>query len=210
MRGKIVIFIILLFFFLFGIILRSQTVFRIYEEDIYTELADTPTAPVALIFGAGILNNTTPSDALRDRLDAGVALYKAKKVRKLVMTGDNGRDAHDEVSVMKQYALKQNIPEENIILDHAGFRTYDSCYRARDVFGLWDVIAISQEFHLPRVLYTCNQLDVHAVGYVADKQPYLLARWYAVREFMAKFKAWYQIKITKPLPRFLGEKEMVF
>jgi vancomycin permeability regulator SanA len=210
MRGKIVIFVILFFFFLFGIILRSQTVFRVYEEDIYTELADTPTAPVALIFGAGILNNTTPSDALRDRLDAGVALYKAKKVRKLVMTGDNGRDAHDEVSVMKQYALKHNIPEKDIILDHAGFRTYDSCYRARDVFGLWDVIAISQEFHLPRVLYTCNQLDVHAVGYVADKQPYLLAHWYSVREFMARFKAWYQIKITKPLPKFLGEKEMVF
>jgi len=188
----------------------AQITITQYEKDLYRSVDHVPPAPVALIFGAGVKSDGTPTDALRDRIQTGVALYNAGKVRKLLMTGDNGSIYYDEVTAMKAYAMAQGVPEQDIVLDYAGFRTYDSCYRARDVFGLWNVIAVSQEFHLPRILYTCNNLGIRTKGFVADQHVYLHAGAWEVREFLARYKAWLDVEIHRPLPKFLGKKEKVF
>jgi len=192
-----------------GLVLHAQKVIGKYTF-MYRATDEVPTTSVALVFGAGLKKDGTPSDALTDRVLSAVDIYKAGKVRKLVMTGDNGSKRYDEVTAMKELAVEEGVSEEDIVLDYAGFRTYDSCYRARDVFGLWDVIAVSQEFHLPRILFICNAMRVHAVGYVADRREYLQSRYWPAREFLARLKAWYQIVVTKPLPKFLGKKEKVF
>jgi len=181
-----------------------------YRGLAYSQAEAVPTSTVALVFGAGLRRDGTPSDVLRDRIDSAIELYSAKKVRKLVMTGDNGSADYDEVSAMKAYAVDQGVPEGDIVLDYAGFRTYDSCYRAREVFGLWDIVAVSQEFHLPRILFTCNSLRVHAVGYRADKHNYVRESSWALREFAARTQSWVEVVITHPRPKFLGRKEDVF
>ncbi|MBP9761354.1 MAG: YdcF family protein, partial [Candidatus Magasanikbacteria bacterium] len=174
------------------------------QSTIYSSLDQVPTAPVALVFGAGLRPNGTPSDALRDRVLSAVDLYQAQKVQKLLMTGDNSLINYDEVSAMKKLAVDMEVPEDDVVLDYAGFDTYDSCYRARDIFGLSQIIAVSQEFHLPRVVFTCQSLGIDTVGYVADKQPYISARFWRVRESLARVKAWAEVKILKPEPKFLG------
>lgn len=198
--------------FLFGIFLRSLTIYRPYIQDIYYTLDSIPTSSVGLVFGAGLKKDGSLSDALYDRVLSGVELYHAGKVEKLVMTGDNGRRKYDEVTGMKKLALEKSVPEEDIILDYAGFSTYQSCYRARDIFELnkYDVIVVSQVFHLPRILYICNQLGVDSIGYTADKHIYVHATRWQIREVLAKFKAWMYVEIFKPLPKYLGNKECVF
>ncbi len=201
-------------FFIFSIaiivlIFYIQTQFK-NQSTIYSSLDQVPTAPVALVFGAGLRPNGTPSDALRDRVLSAVDLYQAQKVQKLLMTGDNSLINYDEVSAMKKLAVDMEVPEDDVVLDYAGFDTYDSCYRARDIFGLSQIIAVSQEFHLPRVVFTCQSLGIDTVGYVADKQPYISARFWRVRESLARVKAWAEVKILKPEPKFLGEKEEIF
>ena len=181
-----------------------------YDRGIYQEVATAPPRPVALVFGGGVKTDGSPTDALRDRILTGVDLYNAGKVRKIVMTGDNGTRLHDEVTPMRELAIARGVPAEDVIGDYAGFRTYESCFRARDVFGLSDVIAVSQAFHLPRILYLCNSMNVHAIGMSADRERYVDAAWWQGREFLARFKAWYQVEITKPLPRYLGAWERVF
>ena len=128
------------------------------------------------------------------------------------MTGDNGRQEYDEVTAMKKFAIERGIPEENIVLDYAGFRTYDSCYRARDIFGLdkYRVVAVSQKFHLPRILYTCNNFGIESIGLIADKNTYVYAQLWQGREFLARFKAWLDVEVFRPKPKFLGKQEYVF
>lgn len=191
-------------------VVRSQYMILSYRGMIYEDLTRVPTAPVALVFGGGVKPDGTPSDALRDRVLASVDLYTARKVRKIVMTGDNGSNHYDEVTPMRTLAIRAGVPSEDVVGDYAGFRTYESCYRAREVFGLWDVVAVSQEFHLPRILYLCNTMGVHAVGFEADRALYRDARLWNVREFLARIKAVFQREITKPLPRYLGDRERVF
>lgn len=194
--------ILLLFFYI-------QSQFN-NQSTIYSSLDQVPTAPVALVFGAGLRPNGTPSDALRDRVLSAVDLYNAQKVQKLLMTGDNSLINYDEVSAMKKLALEYGVKDEDVVLDYAGFDTYDSCYRARDIFGLNNIIAVSQEFHLPRVVFTCSSLGIDTVGYVADKQPYIAARFWKVRESLARVKAWAEVVILRPKPKFLGERIKVF
>lgn len=180
-----------------------------YKGYIYSDTAKIPSAPVALVFGAGLKNNGTPSDVLSDRVLTAVELYNVKKVQKILMSGDNGSKNYDEVTAMKKLAVEKGVPEKDIVLDYAGFDTYDTCYRARDIFDLTDVIAVSQEFHLPRVLYTCNELGVKAIGYKADKHEYVMAQAWKVREFLARMKAGFNITFDSK-PKFLGPKEKVF
>lgn len=203
------ILVVIAVFFVTAFVLIQRNISS-YSGFVYKKVQDVPTSTVALIFGAGLRRNGTPSDALADRVLAGVDLYKAGKVRKLLMTGDNGSKAYDEVTAMKKLALSEGVPETDIVLDYAGFDTYDSCYRAREVFGLWSVTAVSQEFHLPRVLFTCNSLGVETVGYMADRRLYVAAGSWRVRESLARVKAWYEVKISQPLPTYLGRKEKVF
>lgn len=181
----------------FPLILR-RAVLRRYSTMIYTEATQIPERPTAIVFGAAVINGS-PSVILRDRLDTAIELYKYGRVTRLVMSGD-GRDAgNDEPRVMAEYAVQHGIPQEAITLDQGGLRTYDTCYRARQVYGLDQVALITQKFHLPRALFIGERLGLDAVGLSADQRPYQLARRYAMRELLALTVAAWDT-IIQPFP----------
>lgn len=176
----------------------------------YSE-AEVPARPVAIVFGAGLTRSGEASTVLRDRILAAADLYFAGKVKKLLMTGDNSTMDYNEPAAMREYALSLGVPDEDIVLDYAGRRTYDSCYRAREIFGVEQAILVTQDFHLPRALYLCNMLGIDGVGVVADNFRYRrmsLLFWNA-RELAATLTALLDVHITRPLP-ILGEPEPIF
>ncbi len=165
---------------------------------------DAPAAEVAIVLGARVYPDGTPSPMLADRLATGVELYKVGKVDKLLMSGDHGTTTYDEVNVMLRYCLDRGVPDEDVFTDHAGFDTYDTMYRARDVFKVTDALVVTQDFHLPRAVYIARSLGLDATGVVADIQPYTNEWRFALREWPARVKAFFQLHVTKPGPRFLG------
>ena len=179
---------------------------RIYKPE---ELDVVPERSVALVFGAGYWEDGVLSDILRDRLDAAIELYRIGKVEKLLFSGDNRVIEYNEPGKMREYAISQGAPDEAIVLDFAGRRTYDTCYRARDIFQVQEVILVTQRYHLSRALLTCDGLNVDAVGYAADRTPYVHIRWYWIREIPAIWNAWWDIYITHPVP-VLGEPLPIF
>ncbi|MGB2897135.1 MAG: ElyC/SanA/YdcF family protein [Anaerolineales bacterium] len=179
---------------------------RIYHPD---ELDVVPERSVALVFGAGYWEDGALSDILRDRLDAAIELYQTGKVEKLLFSGDNRVVEYNEPARMREYARSQGVLDEAIVMDFAGRRTYDTCYRARDIFQVEEVILVTQRYHLSRALLTCDGLDVDAIGYVADRTPYVHIRWYWVREMPAIWNAWWDIYIGHPVP-VLGDPLPIF
>ena len=169
---------------------------------IYREVAAVPQRRVAIVFGAQVLPGGRLSSALAHRVDAAIVLYKAGKVERLLMTGDNRAPEYDEPAAMRDYAVARGVPAEAIDLDDAGLRTYDSCYRAHSVFGVRpdEAILVTQEYHLPRALYTCGKLDVQAIGFVAE--PFVGPRAAAAerREHPARWLAWWQVVVSRPEP----------
>ena len=113
-----------------------------------------------LVLGCGVRPDGSPSDMLADRLEQGIALYQAGWADKLLLSGDNGQENYNEVGVMEAYALERGVPGEDIVLDHAGFCTYDSVYRARDIFGAKRLVIITQAYHLSRALYIAQALGL--------------------------------------------------
>ena len=170
---------------------------------IFPDPESVPAKPVAIVFGAKVWT-TRPSDILKDRLDAGIRLYKLGKVQKLLLSGDHGRERYDEVNAMREYALAGGVAEADLFLDHAGFRTYDTLYRARDVFGVTSAVLVTNEFHLPRALYTGRRLGLDVVGLGSDTRVYRTWLWNDCREFLARTLAWTEVNVTRPRPRFLG------
>lgn len=172
---------------------------------------ELPAKPVAIVFGAGLRRDGSPSPVLRDRVATAAGLYKAGKVQKLLMSGDNSEVYYNEPEAMRQFALGLGIPDEAIVLDYAGRRTYDTCYRAKKIFELKDVVLVTQAFHLPRAIYTCNMLGLPAVGVPADQGQYRqrsLAFW-NLRELLATMVALWEIHHSKPTP-ILGNPEPIF
>ncbi len=178
----------------------AQTDRLIYAHDD----AKLPTHHVALVFGAGLNSEGAPSAVLFDRVATAADLYKANKVDKLLMTGDNSTVNHNEVEAMRKTAVDLGVAREDITLDYAGFSTWDSCYRAHEVFSLSDAVLVTQRFHLPRAIYTCNQLGVNAVGVAADRQSYPTS-YNEVRELPAVAATAWNLLTNHP-PRFLGPK----
>ena len=174
---------------------------------IYDTAAAVPHRRVAIVFGALVLPGGQPSSALANRVDAAVALYRAGKVDRLLLTGDNSRSDYDEPAAMRSYALARGVPGSALALDYAGFRTYDSCYRARAIFGVDEAVLVSQAYHLPRAIYTCRRLGVRAIGLVAEPFTGPLAATARWREHPARWLAWWQVNVTNPRPRFLGPRE---
>ncbi|MFN2158664.1 MAG: vancomycin high temperature exclusion protein [Anaerolineales bacterium] len=172
---------------------------------------NAPSKPAAIVFGAGLRRDGTPTSVLRDRVSTAVQLYKAGKISKILMSGDNRFNYYNEPGAMKEFAIDLGIPEEAIVLDYAGRRTYDTCYRARDIFGLREVILVTQNFHLPRALFTCNSLGVSAVGVSADSDFYRRRSqiFWNIREVPATIAAFWHIYISKPTP-VLGNPEPIF
>ncbi len=174
-----------------------------------TSLNDVPTRRIGIIFGALVYRSGKLSPILQDRVDGGIALYRAGKIQKLLMTGDNHTADYNEVVNMQVYALAQGIPKEDIVLDYAGLDTYDSCYRARNIFGITSAILITQQYHAPRATYICRSLGIDAITYALpdfEKYPDLRTS-YSIREDFADIKAFWQASVVHPQATIMGKQE---
>ena len=165
---------------------------------------ELPHCQVAIVLGAGVRPDGLPSATLEDRLETGIELYRAGIVKKLLLSGDHGRITYDEANAMRRYALAAGLPKADVFLDHAGFSTYETMCRARDVFEVKDAIVVTQRFHLARSVYTARALGLEAWGCAADKRRYAAAAKNTVREWLARCKAAVQLHLTRPKPRYLG------
>lgn len=168
-------------------------------EDLKTDNADC-----ILILGAGVRNGK-PTPMLRDRLLTGIELYEKGAAKKIIMSGDHGSSDYDEVNTMRLFAVERGVPEEDIFMDHAGFSTYDSVYRAKKVFEANSIIIVSQKYHLYRALYVSEKLGVKACGVSANLNKYGGQLKREIREILARNKDFFKC-IAKPEPTFLGDK----
>jgi SanA protein len=158
--------------FLFAILIAIRIFFLlISRQDIFT-IQNAPKAETAIIFGAGLKRDGSPTPVLMDRVKAGVDLYLSGNVKKLLLTGDNRFDNHNEPASMAVYAQSLGVPLKDIIIDNGGISTFDSCYRARHVFGIKQAILVTQTFHLPRALFVCEHLGIDSKGVSADLRQY--------------------------------------
>ena len=170
-----------------------------------------PERRVAIVFGAQVRRDGTPSAVLRDRVQTAVALYQSGKVEKILMSGDNRFVDYNEPESMRQYALKLGMPDSDIVLDYAGRRTYDTCYRAKEIFGVDSAILVTQGFHMPRSLFLCGAFGIDAVG-VESENYYYLKRSRLIwntRELFATVQSVLDVYLVQPLP-VLGEREPIF
>ena len=201
---KILLAVGLLVFFLPRLVTTIYSWTRIYS------VSAVPTGKVAIVFGAGLTRDGYPTAILRDRVETAAQLYFAGKIQKLLMSGDNSYVNYNEPRAMRDYAISLGVPENAIVLDYAGRRTYDTCYRAKAIFGVDSAILVTQAFHLPRALFLCNMLGTQAVGVEADNIPYRklsLAVW-NFREQFATVDALWDVYVQKPLP-ILGKPEPI-
>lgn len=176
---------------------KSKTHFLIF----YSE-NKIPKNKVGIIFGAGI-NGDKPSKYLKDRLDAGIKLFKAKKINKILLSGDNGSDAHDELTVMKIYCFKNGIDTTKIYIDYAGFDTYSTMFRAKNIFKIDKAILITQEYHLNRAIYIGNNLGIESIGFSANQGEYRNYNYVRFREYFSICKSVIDV-IRNREPHFLG------
>ena len=153
----------------------------------------------AIILGAQVKEGGKLSLMLKERVDMGIALYKAGITDRLIMSGDHGREDYDEVNAMKDYAIAAGVPSEHIFMDHAGFSTYDTMYRAREIFQVEDAVVVTQEYHLYRALYIANALGIEAYGVHADYRNYAGQAGFDLREILARNKD-FLTSIFKPEP----------
>jgi vancomycin permeability regulator SanA len=161
-------------------------------------------ADCVLILGAGVLENSRPSHMLEDRLLQGIDLYQAGTSDRLLMSGDHGRKDYDEVNIMKKFAMERGIPSQYIFMDHAGFSTYESMYRARDIFLVKKAVIVTQKYHLYRALYVAKKLGIEAYGVASDPRVYAGQDYREIREIVARVKDFFTV-IFKPKPTYLGD-----
>lgn len=157
-----------------------------------------------MVLGCQVKEGGEPSHMLRDRLQRGVETYQYGVSEKLLMSGDHGRTDYNEVETMKQYAIDEGIESENIFMDHAGFSTYESIYRAKEVFGVKKMVIITQEYHLYRALYIAEKLGIEAYGVASDYHIYAGQFMRDLREILARAKD-FVTTIVKPEPTYLGD-----
>lgn len=156
-----------------------------------------------IILGAGIYNNK-PKPMLEDRLLTGIELYNKNNTNKIIVSGDHGKQYYDEVNVMKEYLINKSIPSENIFMDHAGFSTYDSIYRAKKIFSAKKVVIVTQKYHLYRAIYIAKELGLEAYGVSSNKRNYQNQYKREIREVAARFKDYIKC-IFKPTSTYTGE-----
>ncbi len=171
-----------------------------------TKSENAPEADAVLVLGARVYPNGNVSLMLNDRLITGYELYEKGLAPKIIVSGDHGSKEYDEVNAMKGFLKEKDVPAEDIFMDHAGFSTYESLYRARDIFQVKKVIIVTQEYHLMRAIFVARELGLEAYGVVADKHVYhnVMLRS-ELREIAARNKDFLTAKIIKPLPKYLGE-----
>lgn len=183
-----------------GYILRS-TADQLLTPDEAAQLQDVD---CILVLGCYVHENGQPSAMLADRLQTAVSLYQNSDIPKLLMSGDHGQKHYDEVNAMKQYALDADIPSSDVFMDHAGFSTYESIYRARDIFLTKKIVIVTQKYHLHRALHIANALGLEAYGVSADSHSYSGQFYREVREVLARSKD-FVISVFQPEPTYLGD-----
>ena len=182
----------------------------VYADRIYSTVADVPKDDrprIAIVFGAGLQRDSQPTPIRYDRVAAAAELYRAGRVDKLLLTGDNRFVNYNEPEAMRRTALQMGVPDADVVLDYAGRRTYDSCYRAKEIFGVNRAILVTQAFHLDRALYLCDAFGIDSIGLAADLRSYARGAetWWSIREMGAMVGAWIDVNVTRPIP-VLGEK----
>jgi len=181
-----------------GTVLLKVSIDQTFSPKIINNISNIPQTRVAIVFGAGLSNNgSEPSVILEDRVLAAVDLYKAGKVDKILMSGDSSI-GHNESKIMMETAIKNGVKEFDLQPDYSGDRTYDTCYRAKNVFGINKAILVTQMYHLPRALYTCSSMGIEVYGYAADRHIYAGINDYTLREYPATFLAFWQLNIIAP------------
>jgi len=171
---------------------------------------DVPAERVAIVFGAGLLRDGSAGPVLRDRVETAAQLYQQGKVEKVLMSGDNRFANYNEPEAMRQYALDLGIPDSAIVLDYAGRRTYDTCYRASVIFQVDAAILVTQSFHLPRALFLCNSFGVESTGVEANNTYFrkVSRLYWNTRELFATTQAVWDVRVSRPLP-VLGDPEPI-
>lgn len=172
---------------------------------VYTHPAEVPSCDVALVLGALVRPNGSLSDSLANRCDTAIKLYKAGKVKKLLMSGDNRFKHYNEPERMRDYAVEHGVPAKDIALDYAGRRTYDSMYRAKHIFGLNRIIIVTQKFHMPRSLYLAKAVGVDAYGVITPDPGNFRSN---IREIPACLSALLDVYVLHPRP-VMGKKEKI-
>lgn len=196
-----IIFVLCSFFLPVGI---SGYVYLLGSKYV-SSLSSSVSAPVIIIPGAGLRADGTPSDILRDRLIVALAVYDDGRAEKMLCSGDNGQVEYDEVNAMRVWLLDHGVDPEDIVLDHAGFDTYDTMVRANKIFGVTQAIVVTQDFHLPRALYLAHAQGISVQGVSASLEPYVGDRMYRVREIFARIKAFFNV-LFHVSPQYLGEE----
>lgn len=196
-----VILVVFLSVFSVNYYVKSISGKKIISPEKITEINN---ADCIIILGCGVKFNGQPSMMLADRLERGIDLYKQGVAPKIIMSGDHGQIEYDEVNTMKQFAIDKNIPSEDIFMDHAGFSTYESMYRAKEIFKAQSVVIVSQEYHLYRAIYIAEKLGIEAYGVNADYRLYGGEKYREAREILARFKDFFKT-VFKPEPTYLGE-----
>lgn len=196
----IICIIILLIVFGINIFVVNTSKKRIINEETASNIENID---CILILGAGIWGDK-PSHMLEDRLNQGISLYKNGVASKIIMSGDHGQEEYDEVNIMKQYAIEKGVPSSDIFMDHAGFSSYDSLYRAKEIFKVKKIIVVTQEYHLYRSLYIANKLGIDTYGVPSNPREYVGQSIRELREILARDKDFVKC-IIKPNPKYLGD-----
>ena len=201
--------LILSLLILFGLFL-PKLILLLYAAPRTFTVDTVPAERIAIVFGAGLRKDGTPTAILKDRVETAAQLYQQGKVNKLLMSGDNRFVEYNEPEAMRQYALDLGIPDKDIVLDYAGRRTYDTCYRAKAIFQVDSAILVTQNFHLPRALFLCNWFGVKSAGVEANNIYFRkISRFvWNARELFATAQAALDVYIFKPLP-VLGNPEPI-
>ncbi len=192
-------------------ILLPRLITSIYSSKRIFQIENAPSQRIAIVFGAGLRRDGTPTAILRDRVETAAQLYFVGKVEKILMSGDNRFENYNEPGAMRQYAISLGVPNDAIALDYAGRRTYDTCYRAKTIFKVDEALLVTQKFHLPRALFLCNALGLKAKGVEANNNRYWHGSLFIwnFREQLATVAAFVDIYINNPVP-VLGDPEPLF
>lgn len=204
MTRKGFFFILVFSIFISSILIDLNFELLYKKSDISKNYRTVREATVAIVPGAAVYGKT-PSPVLRDRLESALLLYKNKKVKKILLSGDNGSHYYNELKPMLKFMLNNKVRKEDIFVDHAGFRTLDTLIRAKIIFEIEDAIFVSQKFHLPRAMFISKQLGIRIAGYEADRRIYTSEKYNRIREFLARNLAWIDMNLMHTNPRFLGK-----
>ncbi len=189
--------------FIFGV---NYYVLSFSRNNYFYDVEWLDTKYLWLVFWASVINNKYPSDILKDRLKVSYEAYFTWKIKKIIVSWDNSKVNYNEPEVMKNYLISLWVKEQDIYLDYAGFDTYDSLYRAREIFDATEIVLFTQDFHLKRAMYIWNKLGLKVYWVETNLQKYIKQNYNNRRELFARLKAFFEIEIFKNKPKYLGEK----